>query len=99
MVRTYHPIGPTRQQTNPPPPGPPTPYAAGGGSHSIQDSVVLRNFEGDGSEMIMVPFSYEDRADIGPDAEWREREFMNAESCWKTTEIYSHIEDHPRLVR
>ena len=82
-------------------PGPPTPLVPGYSSYTILHNVTLGQLDGDkpGSELLMMPAEYEDRDDIGEDAEWRMNANGNASKCWKTTEIYQHISDHPNVVR
>ena len=82
-------------------PGPSTPIVPGYGSYTILHNVALGQLDGGepGSELLMMPAEYEDRNDIGEDAEWRMNANGNASKCWKTTEIYQHISDHPNVVR
>jgi hypothetical protein len=88
MARGNYAVRPPSQQTHPPPPGPPTPYGPGQ-SVLIQDSVEVCTLAGDGSEMIMLPVTYEDRDDWAEDAEWRVRDENGfARKCWQTTRIY-----------
>jgi serine/threonine protein kinase len=99
MARTYY-------RTSPPPGhaaaaaslGPPTPLVPGW-SLPYLHNVDISQLVGDepGSELLMRPVEYEDREDIGEDAEWREAQY--ADRCWKTTEIYQHISHHPNVVR
>lgn len=81
--------------------GQPTPFVSVPESSTPidYDNVLIRRLAGDEYEMIMTPVSYEDRNDVGDDAEWREDEDGDADRCWKTTIIYQHIDHHPRLVR
>ncbi|KAF2165839.1 hypothetical protein M409DRAFT_67159 [Zasmidium cellare ATCC 36951] len=96
MARTVHPVQPPREHVAPQ--SPPTPYAAR--QHFVlRDSTVVCTLAGGGSEMLIVPSSYEDRNDIGEDADWRQaHNAADAHKCWKTTFIYQHIEDHPHLM-
>jgi hypothetical protein len=104
MARTYY-------QTRPPyghaaaaaSLGPPTPLmrADWGSSHygPYLHNVYVSQLVGDelSSELLMGPIEYEDRDDIGEDAEWREAHYTD--KCWKTTDIYQHIAPHPNVVR
>ena len=82
-------------------PGPPTPLVPGYSSYTILHNVTLGQLDGDkpGSELLMMPAEYEDRDDIGEDAEWRTTANGDASKCWKSTNIYQHISHHPNVVR
>lgn len=75
---------------------PPTPLD---GSHdfALVETVAVSRLAPDGSELLLMPQGYEDRADIGDDAEWRRE--RDASRCWQTTFICQQIEHYPRLVR
>jgi hypothetical protein len=101
MARTYYETGPPHGHAAAAASlGPPTPLVPGWSPpylHNADISQLVCNEPG--SELLMRPNEYEDRNDIGEDAEWRTHEDGNADKCWKTTEIYQHISHHPNVVR
>lgn len=63
------------------------------------DNVQIAELANADSELLMMPKTYEDRNDVGEDAEWRTNDDGDAGRCWKTTLIYQHIGHHPNVVR
>lgn len=94
MARTVYRVLPPRQDQLL---ARPTPVVLG--SRTLLNNVGIYRLEGDGSELIMMPHEYEDRNDIGEDAEWRMNNDGNAERCWRTTKAYQSIGHHANLVR
>lgn len=94
MARTVYRVLPPQPDQ---PSGQPTPVVLG--SRTLLDNVCIYQLDGDGSELTMMPHEYEERNDIGEEAEWRMNNDGNAERCWVTTTVYQHIEHHPNLVR